>query len=116
MEWTDEAISVWFFPRGSVPSDISSGSPKPQYWGTPMSQFQGCCDIPEFFENQQLVFDLTYCGDWAGNVWGSSSCSSLASTCSSYVANNPTAFKNAYWTINSLRVYDQTAKRRRSYD
>ncbi len=54
----------------------------------------------------QQVFDTTFCGDWAGAVWSSSpTCSGLASTCQDYVQNNPSAFANAYWLINSLQVY-----------
>ncbi|KAF1353710.1 concanavalin A-like lectin/glucanase domain-containing protein [Delphinella strobiligena] len=109
-EWTDDSISIWFFPRSAVPSDIAAGTPSPSSsWGTPAAQFEGGCDIPKFFQDNQLVFDLTFCGDWAGNVWSSSTCSSLADTCNDYVENNPTAFTDAYWTINSLRTYQYSA-------
>ncbi|KAG9727864.1 endo-1,3(4)-beta-glucanase, partial [Aureobasidium melanogenum] len=112
MEWTDEAISIWFFQRGSIPSNVLSANPSPDAtWGKPLSQFTGCCDIPEFFSDQQIVFDVTFCGDWAGSVWSSdSTCSALSGSCTDYVANNPQAFGNAYWSINSLQVFEQTAK------
>lgn len=112
MEWTDEAISIWFFQRGTIPSNIQSGNPTPDAsWGRPLSQFTGCCDIPEFFSDNQIVFDVTFCGDWAGSVWSSdSTCSALSGSCTDYVANNPQAFSNAYWSINSLQVFEQTAK------
>ncbi|KAG9513570.1 endo-1,3(4)-beta-glucanase, partial [Aureobasidium melanogenum] len=112
MEWTDEAISIWFFQRGSIPSNVLSANPSPDAtWGKPLSQFTGCCDIPEFFSDQQIVFDVTFCGDWAGSVWSSdSTCSALSGSCTDYVANNPQAFGNAYWSINSLKVFEQTAK------
>ncbi|KAI9873128.1 MAG: hypothetical protein M1830_000807 [Pleopsidium flavum] len=104
-EWTSSAISVYFFPRGSIPSDIGSGNPNPAGWGKPLAQFQGGCDIDAHFQNQQIVFDTTFCGDWAGNVWSSSSCASKAPTCSAFVQNNPSAFKDAYWSVNSVKVY-----------
>jgi hypothetical protein len=112
MEWTDEAISIWFFQRGAIPSNVLSSNPQPDYtWGKPLSQFTGCCDIPEFFSDNQIVFDVTFCGDWAGSVWGSdSTCSALSGSCTDYVANNPHAFGNSYWSINSLKVFEQTAK------
>ncbi|KAK6004007.1 hypothetical protein QM012_008857 [Aureobasidium pullulans] len=112
MEWTDEAISIWFFQRGSIPANVLSANPSPDAtWGTPLSQFTGCCDIPEFFSNNQIVFDVTFCGDWAGSVWSSdSTCSALSGSCTDYVANNPQAFANTYWSINSLQVFEQTAK------
>lgn len=107
--YESSAISIYFFPRGSIPSDITSGSPDPTGWGTPLAQFQGGCDIDSFIYNQQIVFDLTFCGSWAGAAFTSdSTCSAKASTCNDYVQNNPTAFQDAYWTINSLQVYSSS--------
>lgn len=110
-EWTGDAISVWFFPSSSIPSDISSGSPDPTGWGTPAAKFAGSCDIDSHFNDLQIVFDITFCGDWAGadSVWGGSSCSSKASTCNDYVQNNPSAFKDTYWQLNSLKVYQESS-------
>lgn len=105
-EWTSTHISIWFFPRGAVPSDISSGTPNPGNWGQPAASFAGGCDIDNFFSSHQIVFDTTFCGDWAANVWSSDPvCSSKAPTCQSFVQNNPAAFKDAFWTVNSLKVY-----------
>lgn len=108
-EWTDSAISVFFFPRGSIPSDITSGSPDPSGWGTPLAQFQGGCDISTTFTNQQIVFDTTFCGGWAGNVWSTGSCASVADTCEVYVENHPEAFTDAYWSVNTLQVYQTSS-------
>ncbi|KAL4931724.1 glycoside hydrolase family 16 protein [Aspergillus undulatus] len=107
-EWTSDHISVWFFPRSSIPSDISAGTPDPSSWGTPTARFAGAgCDIDSHFTDMQIIFDITFCGDWAGNVWGSGSCAALGGSCSDYVANNPRVFADAYWDINSLRVYQE---------
>lgn len=54
-EWTSSAISIWFFPRGSIPSDITSGSPTPSGWGTPSAYFAGSCDIDSHFNSLQIV-------------------------------------------------------------
>ncbi|OAP63931.1 hypothetical protein AYL99_03158 [Fonsecaea erecta] len=108
-EWTSSAISIWFFSRSAIPSDISSGSPDPSNWGQPLASFSGGCNIDEFFNNNQIVFDTTFCGDWAGNVWTSDPvCGSKASTCESFVQNNPSAFQDAYWSVNSLQVFQST--------
>lgn len=106
-ELTDDAISIYFFTRSQIPSDLASENPDPSTWGTPAAKFSGGCDIASTFNKLQFVFDTTFCGDWAGNAWPGSSCASSTktSTCKAYVANNPQAFKNAYWTVNSLRVY-----------
>ncbi|TVY62767.1 putative endo-1,3(4)-beta-glucanase, partial [Lachnellula suecica] len=105
-EWTSEYIKIWFFPRTSIPQDITNGVPNPSSWGTPQSNFQGGCDIDSHFASQNIVIDTTFCGDWGNAVWSSdSTCSSKAPTCEAYVAANPSAFTNAYWTINSVKVY-----------
>ena len=110
MEWTSSQISVWFFSHGSEPSDINSANPNPSNWGNPTGSFAGgsSCDIDSHFMNNNIVFDTTFCGDWAGDVFSSdSTCSALASNCTDYVQNNPSAFADAYWAINSLKVYEQ---------
>ena len=110
-EWTSDSINIWFFSHGSAPGDISGPNPNPSGWGNPTSSFVGGsgCDIDSHFMNNNLIFDTTFCGDWAGNVFfQDSTCSALgASTCQDYVQNNPGAFKESYWAINSLKVYEQ---------
>ena len=110
MEWTASAISVYFFPRGSIPSDALGSSPNPSSWGQPLAKFSGGCDMSTAFTNQQIVFDTTFCGDWAGQVWSGSTCASStgSSTCNDFVANNPSAFDEAYWTVNGLKVYQSS--------
>ena len=115
MEWTSSAIEVYFFPRNAIPGDITSGSPDPTGWGTPTASFSGSgCDIDSYFMNHNIIFDTTFCGQWAGEVWGSSSCASLASTCDAYVGSNPSAFEAAYWMINSVKVYQDGSAAKRS--
>ena len=99
-EWTSNYIQTFFFPRNAIPSDITSGAPNPSGWGTPQSSFQGgsTCNIDAEFTNQNLVFDTTFCGDWAGNqyVWAADPvCLGLAPTCIDFVAGNPTAFAHS---------------------
>jgi len=109
MQWESSGVYVWFFPRGSIPSDITAGAPVTGNWGLPIVAFNGgsSCNIDSFFANENIVFDTTFCGDWAGSVWSSGSCASLASTCNAYVSANPGAFAPAYWLINSVKVYQQ---------
>lgn len=109
MQWTSSAIKVFFFPRSSIPSDIQSGNPNPSGWGTPLVSFNGGsgCNIDSHFSQMQIVFDTTFCGDWAGqaSVWSSGTCGSQAATCQDFVAANPSAFSQAYWTVNYVKVY-----------
>jgi hypothetical protein len=104
-QWTAEAISVYYFPRGSIPDDVLGDAPNPDGWGLPAAKFTGGCDIENMFQEQQIIFNTAFCGDWAGAVWESGSCAKKAATCDDYVQNNPEAFKDAYWTINALKVY-----------
>ncbi|KAI9442643.1 glycoside hydrolase family 16 protein [Lactarius indigo] len=120
---------------GYVPSVIRDGAQRgrPVYpdltWGFPAANFpfdSRHCNYDQHFDAHQIVFDLTFCvgvlsthilflpvadtsiftkGDWAGsaNVWLTSGCGS--GTCPDFVDKNPGAFGEAYWAINSLRVY-----------
>ncbi|KAI5812390.1 beta-1,3-1,4-glucanase [Pyronema omphalodes] len=105
MEWNSDFIKIWFFPRGQIPADALSGNPEPASWGKPVGMFQGACNINQKFNAHKIIINVTFCGDWAGNVWSSSGCQSRAATCNDYVNNNPQDFKEAYWLVNSLKVW-----------
>ncbi|CAH0026757.1 unnamed protein product [Clonostachys rhizophaga] len=110
MEWNSDFIAVWFFPRSSIPADITAGSPDPTTWAKPAAKFNGGsgCNIDSYFKEHNVIFTNTFCGDWAGAVWNENAeCSALASTCVDYVSNNPAAFKDAYWLVNSVKVYTE---------
>lgn len=50
------------------------------------------------------------CGDWAGNVFANYPiCAAKAASCVDFVAEHPSAFRDAYWSINSVAVYQQQA-------
>ncbi|KAF2094165.1 hypothetical protein NA57DRAFT_47000 [Rhizodiscina lignyota] len=112
-EWTSDFIKIWFFNRTHIPANVLSSSPSPSSsWGTPNALFQPANNtIDSHFSDLQLIFDTTMCGQWAGQAWTTDAeCSKLAPTCDQYVAENPAAFKDAYWAINSLKVFqDQGA-------
>ncbi|KAK7542798.1 concanavalin A-like lectin/glucanase domain-containing protein [Phyllosticta citribraziliensis] len=114
MEWTSDYIRVWFFDRSNIPRSISAGQPDSSDFGMPMSNFQGACDIDRYFRNHKIVFDITFCGTWAGQAFNASPSCPLTpghdawDSCKFYVAGNPSAFQNAYWDINWMRVYQNT--------
>ncbi|KAJ5247762.1 Endo-1-3(4)-beta-glucanase [Penicillium chermesinum] len=112
-EWTSDGVHVWRFSNSSIPADISSGRPNPSTWGTPVASFAGNCDFDAQFNNLHIVFDITFCGDWAGSEWSSDSCTSKAPTCQDFVQNHPKAFTESYWRVRSLKVYtnDRSTKR-----
>ncbi|KAM3075399.1 hypothetical protein ACMFMG_007162 [Clarireedia jacksonii] len=110
-EWTSDHIKIWFFPRYAIPHDIYRGKPNPDSWSRPQAFFQGSssCDIDTHFAKQNLVFDTTFCGDWAGNAWsGDAVCSRGGNlTCQQFVAARPEAFMDTFWLVNSVKVYQQ---------
>ncbi|TDL28915.1 glycoside hydrolase family 16 protein [Rickenella mellea] len=118
MAWDDSGIRVFFFPRNSIPDDITAGQPNPSSWGTPMAIWPSSqCNPSEFFYNHSIIFDTTLCGDWAGGVWASTgapgqdqSCAARTgvATCQEYVQNNGAAFQQAYWEVVSVKVYQKS--------
>ncbi|KAL6234352.1 endo-1,3(4)-beta-glucanase xgeA [Aspergillus navahoensis] len=110
MEWQEEYLKIWYFPRSSIPASLAAGTPDVSSFGTPMAHLQGSCNFKERFTHQKLILDTTFCGDWAGGVFGDSGCpvsdpSDPMLSCKNYVAQNPAAYKNAYWELNSIKIY-----------
>lgn len=113
MQWTSESILIWNWARADVPEDVDGKTPDPSSWGLPVAQLGvGNCSVDQHFQNHKIIFDTTFCGEYAGNpyVWQTNddkSCQAYtgAATCNQYVANNPEAFKDAYWSVNYVRVY-----------
>ena len=106
MEWVQNVhIRTFFFKRDSIPADLSARqSPDPNTWGTPYARFELGSNCPSsHFSQHNIIFDTTFCGDWAGNTFGSL-CSTDVS-CEDYVRYNPEAFKESYWLINYVDVY-----------
>ncbi|KZP11625.1 glycoside hydrolase family 16 protein [Athelia psychrophila] len=104
-----EGINVWFWSRNdhTVPAAVHTNNDMvypDSTWGSPGATFPSdTCDYASHFNAHQIIFDLTLCGDWAGSVFPSSGCGS--GTCTDFVNNNPSAFLDAFWEVNALRVY-----------
>ncbi|KAF2798785.1 glycoside hydrolase family 16 protein [Melanomma pulvis-pyrius CBS 109.77] len=114
MEWTSTSIKMWFFPRNQIPASITANAPDTATFGTPTSNFEGACNMDTKFIDHKFIFDTTFCGDWAGNVYGDTSCPKYAGlgsmdACKKYVAENPAAFQNAFWQITSFKTFNKAA-------
>ncbi|KIJ09998.1 glycoside hydrolase family 16 protein [Paxillus involutus ATCC 200175] len=110
IERTSTFIKIYFWERGSalVPSDViyPGTTVNTGNWGTPSAYFPNTdCDFSTHLGPQNIVINLTFCGDWAGNsaVYAASGC---PSTCVDYVNENPYAFASAFFEFNSLNIYE----------
>ena len=100
-------------------------SPKPEQWGAPIARFEfsnTSCPA-QFFGPQRIVINLTFCGSWGEAVWEKgdagkgvmdstgSQCFEEAggTTCDAFVRGNPEAFRDAFWQIGYVRVYQREA-------
>ncbi|KAF8342799.1 concanavalin A-like lectin/glucanase domain-containing protein [Cantharellus anzutake] len=115
--WDTTGLSVFWFPRASIPNDIKIDAPLPNTWGTPVARFPAsACNPYQFFVDQTIIFDTTLCGTWAGSngAWNlansagqGASCatSTGVSTCTAFVQNNGAAFADAYWEVVSVKLF-----------
>jgi len=104
-EWTQTYIRMFYFTRNNIPADLKSGNPNPANWGKPYAYFMLGGNCPNtHFKDMTMVINLTFCGDWAGATFGAD-CPGLGG-CNDYVKNNPQAFKEAYWLINNIAIYN----------
>ncbi|CEP00625.1 GH16 domain-containing protein [Plasmodiophora brassicae] len=110
--WDASGIAIWLFPRPAIPADIVQNAPRPDRWPTPMANltFAPAC-TSSHFASMQIVFDLAFCGDDAGDpsVWAGSGCARRASNCTTFVRNNPSSFVDAYFAVNSLGVFQDAS-------
>ncbi|KAG5935278.1 hypothetical protein E4U59_005693 [Claviceps monticola] len=113
MEWDSEYIKIWHFARSQIPRNIKTKKPDPKTWGLPDAIFGGdSCDVDKYFKNMNLVININFCGDWGSAAWGKTDgCGKYASTCSEFVAKNPSAFSNAYWDIRYIDAYEKKTER-----
>jgi hypothetical protein len=78
MEWTRQWVRVWFFPRGYVPESIAgdetTAMPDTSTFGVPVANFEGSCQLDQFLFNHTIVFNVDFCGSYAGNVFGIQGC------------------------------------------
>ncbi|KZT70709.1 glycoside hydrolase family 16 protein [Daedalea quercina L-15889] len=115
----DSGISIWFWSRSDVPSSISSTATTVDIsdWGTPSANYTSAdCDIAEYFAPQQIVLDITMCGDWAGvaSIYESmcpitGATQANASSCymqDVYNNGNQTALATAYFEINYIKAFN----------
>ncbi|KAF7310530.1 GH16 domain-containing protein [Mycena chlorophos] len=118
MLWISSGISVFFWERQSIPSDITAGAPQPKTWGLPAAHWPASdCNPWKYFYTHVVIVNTALCGDWAGSAWTSTgaagqsqSCATRTgySTCAAFVQNEGASFAEAYWEITSVKLYNTT--------
>ncbi|KAI9058735.1 glycoside hydrolase family 16 protein [Trametes sanguinea] len=109
-------INIWFWTRKSVPDSVTNAKDTidTSSWGTPSAAWPASsCDITKSFDAQQLVIDITLCGDWAGqpNIYQSTCGGPLGNSTVDicYIDNvintNGSNYANAYFEISSIKVF-----------
>ncbi|KAI6220429.1 Beta 1,3 (4)-glucanase [Aphelenchoides besseyi] len=103
----NNTITIWFYRRDMIPTDILNGKPNPRTWSKPMAIFSGCCNFTSNYKNLNLILDINFCGDKAGGqTWLDSVCSDrLARNCKDYVRKTTKGFEGVLWYIRSLSIY-----------
>ncbi|KXN88792.1 putative glycosidase C21B10.07 [Leucoagaricus sp. SymC.cos] len=109
-EYAESGISIWFMPRANVPSVISSNSSTidTSALGTPIANWPtGGCDMKKFFSPQNIVFDITLCGDLARppNIF-SQQCPGVCYD--DWVVGSGANFNTAYFEVASLRIFSKS--------
>ncbi|OBZ71521.1 putative glycosidase C21B10.07 [Grifola frondosa] len=93
--------------RSSIPSSMQGNvsTVDTTTLGIPVANWPASdCSINQFFDPQELVFDITLCGDFAGNP------TIFAETCTGvcyddWVLGDPSRYSTAYFEVSYVRVY-----------
>jgi len=109
-------IFIWFWSRPDVPANLQPGADTASLdlttWGPPTASYPAgaSCNITNFFTAQQLVFDITLCGDWAGvdSIYRPQ-CGNMGPTGNCYndmvVGPGAGKYDDAYFEVNYVRAY-----------
>ncbi|KAL2760308.1 glycoside hydrolase family 16 protein, partial [Sodiomyces alcalophilus JCM 7366] len=105
MEWTDSHVRIWAFTHDNTPSDLLEGRPDPTTWGMPRFA-TGDCEVSKLFSDAQIIMNINFCGV-AGHPghWDTCEAETGESSCQAFVANNPKAFKNSFFQVRSIKIY-----------
>ncbi|GAA5881871.1 hypothetical protein JCM16303_003445 [Sporobolomyces ruberrimus] len=101
-QFDESGVSIWSFLRDEIPADITAGNPDPTKWGTPKARWDATsCDMKKFFGPQNIVFDITLGGDWAGATYNEAGYSGTWQDAIKKASN----FDQAFWEVNYVKVF-----------
>lgn len=114
LQMAPSGFYIWFWSRDDVPDSISGADSKSTMdttkdWGTPSAAYpsSGCNDtLWQYFAPQQLVLDITLCGNWAGipAVYGAT-CDDQYACVTDNIVGDGSNYAEAYFEIRWIRTY-----------
>lgn len=108
-EFADSGINIWFYSRPDVPSSLSTNSIDTSTLGTPSASWPASsCDPSQIFTEQELVIDITLCGDWAGVASIlEATCPALngTNTCYTTYVLDSNNYNQAYFEMKSVKIF-----------
>ncbi|KIP06881.1 glycoside hydrolase family 16 protein [Phlebiopsis gigantea 11061_1 CR5-6] len=115
MQFDVSGIFIWFFQRSEIPQSIVLSNKTltvdTDSWGPPSAAFVNgtTCNISNYFQAQQIVIDITLCGNWAGmaSVYNQTGCGAFTNnTCYlNNVLGNGQNYANAYFEVSYIRAF-----------
>ncbi|KAL7622982.1 hypothetical protein AAE478_006661 [Parahypoxylon ruwenzoriense] len=107
MEWTDDYLKIWDWPRAAAPADVLSGNPVPSLlWGVPSYVIKQC-NINKAFRDMKMVLNVDFCAVAGQADKWDASCKAKTgySSCVQYVAEKHDDFALANFKIKDIKVY-----------
>lgn len=101
-----KGIRMWFWENCQEPGELKSpgDSVDPESWGKPAADF-GLTQCADQFDEHNIIFDITLCGDWAGSTYSDTGCPSEYKSCDYQVGELGYTFQDAYWDVKGLYIY-----------
>ncbi|KIP06882.1 glycoside hydrolase family 16 protein [Phlebiopsis gigantea 11061_1 CR5-6] len=118
LQFDVSGIFIWFWQRGNVPASVTAAitslDADTSSWGKPSASWasSSSCNIAQHFQAQQMVMDITACGDWAGvpSIYGSTCGNTTTNACYlNNVVGNGANYDTAYFEVASIRAFSANA-------
>lgn len=67
------------------------------------------CDFKERFKDMRIIFDTTFCGEWAGKEWEQGVCKAKTGvqTCEEYVLQHLEVYRESWWEVRGLKWFQK---------
>ncbi|GAA93496.1 glycoside hydrolase family 16 protein [Mixia osmundae IAM 14324] len=96
-------VSIWFWSRNDIPSDVLAGTPLPSSWSQPKAHWASSGCSLSFIGPQSVVWDITANGDWDRAVFSSDGCPGSPQEFMMTGSN----YANAEFAVNYVKWFEQ---------